>query len=133
MNILDFKKDTYRYFTFIIGGSLSLVLNVGLTYGLTEYFKLWHMLSFTIALALEIIFLFGYHSLITFRQQGDFFSFVAIILVVSGLNWLAVYLLSDVLHIYYVVSIIVAAGVISVLNYYLNKKMVFRNKDAAVK
>jgi len=120
------KKDLYRYFKFIFGGGLSLLLNLALTYLLTEYLQLWHMLSFAISLTVEILFLFAYHSVITFRKKGKFIHFVILILFISGLNWLAVYLLSVILGIQYLISIVIAALTISVLNYFLNKKMVFK-------
>lgn len=121
----DFKSDLHRYFRFIFGGGLSLMLNLFVTYVLTEFFHFWHMVSFSLALGMEIAFLFVYHSLITFRQRGKFFRFVFIILGISGLNWLGVYFLSVILGIQYLISIVIAALLISVLNYSMNKKWVF--------
>lgn len=120
------KENWYRYFKFLFGGGLSLLLNLTVTYLLTEIFQLWHMLSFAIALCLEILFLFGYHSLITFRRKGYFLKFVIVILFISALNWVGVYLLSVILGVYYLLSIIMVALIISILNYLLNKKIVFR-------
>ncbi len=124
--MLSFKHDLWRYFRFLIGGGLSLLLNLGITYVLTEYFQLWHMLSFTIALCIELIFLFGYHTWITFRKQGHFLRFAAVIIFVSILNWLFVYFLSVILTLPYLLAIIISAGVISILNYFLNKRFVFQ-------
>jgi len=42
------------------------------------------------------------------------------------LNWLAVYALTEVLTLPYLIAIVLAAGVISVLNYGINKRIVFR-------
>ena len=64
------KKDIYRYLKFVFGGGFSLILNLLITSVLTEYLQLWHMLSFSIALGIEILFLFVYHSLITFKKKG---------------------------------------------------------------
>ena len=80
------KKDLYRYFKFIFGGGLSLLLNLALTYLLTEYLQLWHMLSFAISLTVEILFLFAYHSVITFRKKGKFIHFVILILFIKELG-----------------------------------------------
>ncbi|GEM_PF-6978383 len=120
------KENWYRYFKFLFGGGLSLILNLTVTYLLTELFQLWHMLSFAIALGLEILFLFGYHSLVTFRKRGKFLTFVIVILFISALNWVGVYLLSVVMGLYYLFSIVIVALVISVLNYFLNKRLVFK-------
>lgn len=123
------KPDLYRYMKFLAGGGLSLLLNLGLTYVLTEYFQLWYMLSFAIALACEVLFLFVYHSYVTFRKNGKFWTFAAVILFISGLNWLVVYLLTELLTVPYLIAIVLAAGVISVLNYGLNKKLVFKENE----
>ncbi len=120
------KENWYGYFKFLFGGGLSLILNLTVTYLLTEFFQLWHMLSFAIALCTEILFLFGYHSLVTFRTKGKFWVFLIVILFISALNWVGVYLASVVLEIHYIISIVIVALIISVLNYFLNKRLVFR-------
>ncbi len=126
MNIaLELKRDLFRYVKFLFGGGLSLLLNLGITYVLTEFFQFWHMLSFGIALGCEILFLFVYHSYVTFRKNGKFWLFVGVILFISGLNWLAVYVLTEILKLPYLIAIVLAAGVISLLNYGINKRVVF--------
>ena len=71
MVIKEIKKDVYRYITFVFGGVLSLIINLIITYVLTEYLQLWHMLSFSIALGTEILFLFIYHTFITFKKEAN--------------------------------------------------------------
>ncbi len=120
------KADIFRYVKFLFGGGLSLLLNLFITYSLTEFLQLWHMLSFGIALGCEILFLFVYHSYVTFRKDGKFWLFAAVILFISGLNWLFVYLLTEILTLSYLIAIVFSAGAISLLNYALNKKLVFK-------
>ena len=122
---LDLKQDLYKYLKFLFGGGLSLLLNLGITYSLTEFLHLWHMFSFAIALGCGIFFLFVYHSYVTFRKKGNFWLFAVVILFISGLNWLAVYLLTEILALPYLIAIVLAAGVISLLNYGINKTIVF--------
>ena len=126
MVIKEIKKDVYRYITFVFGGVLSLIINLIITYVLTEYLQLWHMLSFSIALGTEILFLFIYHTFITFKKEANFPFFITIILIISGLNWIAVYLLSVIIGIQYLIAIILSAGVISIINYLLNRNLVFK-------
>ena len=117
--------ELYRYFRFLVGGGLSLLLNLGVTYVLTEYFHLWYMLSFAIALALEILFLFLYHSQVTFQSQGRFLRFVLGILFISALNWAGVYLVTVPLGVHYLIAIPGVALIISLLNYWMNRTWVF--------
>ena len=125
MVIKELKKDIYRYIKFLIGGGISLIINLIITYVLTEYLNLWHMLSFSIALGVEIVFLFTYHSFITFNKKGRVSIFIIIILIISGMNWVAVYCLSIIIGIQYLIAIILSAGAISIINYLLNKNFVF--------
>lgn len=124
---MDWRKDLFQYVKFVFGGGISLVLNLIVTYVLTEFLHLWHMVSFGIALLLEIIFLFGYHSFITFKKNGRFVSFATVVLIISGLNWVAVYLLTEVLSLQYMIAIVLSAGTISIANYLINKKLVFKD------
>ncbi len=125
-SLTEFKQDLYRYAKFLVGGGLSLGLNIIITYIFTEFLHFWHMVSFTIAIALEILFLFTYHSLVTFQKRGNFYRFVLVVLFIVGLNWVGVYFLSVILDIHYIIAIILSSGVISIINYILNKKVVFK-------
>ena len=126
LQLVNWRLDLYAYVKFIIGGCISLILNLIVTWLLTEFIGLWHMISFGIALGTEVVFLFIYHTLITFKKKGKLARFVIVILIISGLNWLAVGLLSVILGLPYLIAIVISAGVISVANYIINKKLVFK-------
>ena len=128
--INEIKKNLYRYVKFVFGGGISLVLNLLITYLLTELLYLWHMLSFGIALGLETIFLFVYHSKVTFKTNGKFKIFAIVILFISGLNWILVYLLTEKFGLQYLIAIILVAGVVSILNYIINRNLVFKEKSS---
>ncbi len=127
--INEIKKDLYRYVKFVFGGGISLILNLLITYLLTELIGFWHMVSFAIALSLETIFLFAYHSKVTFKVNGKFKIFVIVILLISFLNWILVYLLTEKIKMQYLIAIVLVAGVVSILNYFINKKIVFKDKE----
>ncbi|HLC51656.1 MAG TPA: GtrA family protein [Candidatus Nanoarchaeia archaeon] len=118
--------EFYRYFKFIVGGGISLLIALGITYALTEIIGLWHMLSFGIALLIEIIFLFFYHSVVTFKKRGKFWLFMSVILFISNLNWILVYITTVFWQWNYLASIVLVALMVSVLNYLINKTLVFR-------
>ena len=123
--IKEFKDDIFRYVKFVFGGGLSLILGLIVTYTLTEYFHLWHMLSLAIAIGLELIFLFIYHTFITFQKKGKALLFGLIILFISTLNWILVYIMTIEFTFHYIISIIIVAGFISIINYLLNRNLVF--------
>lgn len=119
--------ELLRYLKFISGGGLSLLLGLFITYVLTEVAGLWHMLSFGIALLIEIIFLFFYHSVITFKKRGKFWLFMAVVLFISDLNWILVYITTVFWNWNYLISIVLIAVIVSIVNYLMNKILVFRN------
>jgi len=121
------KSELKRYFTFITGGAISTGIGVLITFLLTKYLHMWYMLSFAIALCIEIIFLFAYHTYITFKTKGDFIKFTMNIIIISFLNWIFVYFFSVIVGINYVISILFVALIISVLNYTVNKILIFKN------
>ncbi len=122
---LKFKSDLFRYVKFVFGGGIALILNLILTYILTEYLGLWHMISFAIALGLELLFLFIYHTFITFKKRGRKIIFILIISFISALNWILVFILTQELKLHYLISIVLVAGVVSIINYTLNRNLVF--------
>ena len=123
---IEFEKEISRYVKFVIGGGFSLISNLLITYILTEYLHLWHMVSYLIALGIEILFLYIYHSLITFKTKGKLLLFITVILIISVMNWIAVYFLSVLIRIQYLIAIILSAGAISIINYLLNRNLVFK-------
>ncbi|HLC81356.1 MAG TPA: GtrA family protein [Candidatus Nanoarchaeia archaeon] len=117
--------ELFRYLKFLIGGGLSLLFGLGITYALTEVLGLWHMFSLAVAIGIEAIFLFLYHSVITFRKKGRFWLFVFVVLFISDLNWILVYVASVNWNFNYLLSIVVVAGMVSVLNFGMNRWLVF--------
>ena len=127
-NLVEIKKDLFRYVKFVFGGGISIVINLIITYILTEMFSIWQMISFSIALSLEVIFLFIYHSFITFKKNGNLKLFIIVILSISALNWIFVYILTELFNVQYLIAIVFVAGTISIFNYFINKKLVFKDK-----
>ncbi|MBS3139741.1 GtrA family protein [Candidatus Woesearchaeota archaeon] len=125
IKIISFKEGL-KYFKFLIGGGLSLLIGLGITYIFTEFFGLWHMLSLAIAIVIEALFLFWYHSVITFRKKGRFWLFIVVVLFISDLNWILVYIASVTWNFNYLLSIIIVAGMVSILNFLINRWLVFK-------
>ena len=118
--------EAFSYFKFLIGGGISLLFGLGITYALTEVIGLWHMLSLAIAIVIEALFLFWYHSVITFRKKGRFWLFIVVVLFISDLNWILVYIASVTWNFNYLLSIIIVAGMVSILNFLINRWLVFK-------
>ncbi len=126
----DWKTQRLRQFaTFSLGGTAIFIVEMIITIFLTEILHLWHMTSYTIALLISLIGYFTFNSLITFRNTTQprtrFLRFTATFLVSIITGWMIVFLLTaSGLH--YIIAIISVAATLSVVNYLINLKWVFR-------
>ncbi len=123
-------QQTKKFFVFSIGGGLGAIINWTITVTLTEIFHMWYILSYSIGLAINLIFNFIYHQNITFKKKDrwkkrfTFFTVVSILTII--LNLLSVYLVTELLQIFYLISIIFITILIAILNFVLNKEIVFK-------
>ena len=138
------------YLTYAIGGAVISLMELLLTIILTEFYNMWYIYSYIIALFTGSLVLFFYHRHITFqshnapkRRYPKFLLFLGSVYVI---NITALYLLSRIaeyligsfnlthpfFHYHYVVLIIIIAIPSSLLGFYLNKKhiFVFREKKS---
>ena len=125
---LDFVLSHRKYLTFIIGGGIGLALSLIVTYAFTTILQLWHMFSYVFGLAAAIIFTFAFHRQVTFNNKSKardrLIKFVAVTLVLAGLNWLLVLFFTEGLLVFYVYAIFGVTFGISIINYYSNKHWV---------
>ena len=117
-NIIELTK-------FLFGSLIFLIINLLLTYFLTKYFKIWYIYSYGIIQIIELIFLYFYHSLITFKVYGDFLKFFFVIMIIALINWLGVYLVTEAYNLNYLLAIVLVAGSLALLHYLIQKFFVF--------
>lgn len=127
MNKLIFISILFQYTKFIFGGGLALLINLAVTYYLTEYFNIWHIYSYGVIQILELIFLYIYHSIVTFKIYAKFIKFFIVILFIAFINWLFVLILTIQTNLDYLFIIILVTAVISIINFSLNKIYVFKS------
>lgn len=127
MNKLKITFILFQYTKFIFGGGIVLLINLAATYYLTEYFNIWHIYSYGVIQIIEIIFLYIYHSIITFNVYAKFIKFFIVILLIAFINWLFVLILTIQTNLNYLFIIILVATVISIVNFSLNKIYVFKS------
>ncbi|MCP3682776.1 MAG: glycosyltransferase [bacterium] len=123
--------EIIRYLVFVVGGGLGMLINLVVTFLLTEFAGLWYMGSYALGLGLNMLFNFFYHRHVTFnvtsRAKERFGKFMIVTVLIVLINWLMVYAITEITGIYYILSIILVTLVVSVINYILNKLWVFKD------
>lgn len=133
INLIKFFYQT-RYLHYAVVGVIGNGLNLGTTYIFTEWAHLYYLTSYVVATLLTWAVMFFLHSYITFRghektgQGGRFLKFIGVYGTGFALNFVLVYLLTEKLHLYYLLSIASVTVVLSVGTFLLNKKRVFKHK-----
>lgn len=127
------KQVFPQYLLFILGGGTGALINISITYTLTEFFQIWYLLSFVIGGICNILFNFLFHVKITFQASKDFFTRLMKFFIVSityGVVSIAlVKFLVDTLQLYYLVAVVSVIGALSIINFLINKHLIFQNKD----
>jgi len=123
-------KQAKKFIVFSVGGGLGALINWTITVVLTEIFKLWYMASYSIGLTVNLIFNFLYQRHITFRVKDKvkrrFILFTIISLSTIFLNMFLVYMITEYFKLFYLISIIIVTVLIAIINFILNKELVFR-------
>lgn len=122
-----------RYIIFIIGGGIGALINLAITYIMTEFFGLWYVFGYVLGGAANIVFNFIYHRRITFsvmdKAQSRFLKFIAVNIIIGIGSVGFIYLLTERLKLWYIMSGIIAITCMSMINFLINKLWVFRYKE----
>ena len=126
-------QDLRRFFIFAIGGGIGALINLAVTYFFTEIAGLRYIFSYVIGISVNIVFNFFYHRSITFGIKSELKNRLAKSIFTSvsiGLGIMAlVYFFTEVLSVWYIFSGILAIGIMTLANYFVNKRWVFYEKD----
>ena len=119
-------------------GGFAFLVDAGLLYVLTEYAG-WHYLfsaslSFIAGLCVNYLLSISWiFKSSTYSNRTLEFVFFAIIGVVGLLlNELLLYMATDVLHLYYMLSKVIAAGIIMLWNFFARKYLLFNPQNKKI-
>ncbi len=123
---------------FLIVGVCVVVVNLFLLHTLTEFFHLWYLLSSVISYLLAVMlnfilqkfWVFSHLSLDTLRKQAVSYGIVSVIYL--GCNTLFMYISVDYLHIRYLWAQAGITLVLSVVNFFVNRMVIFKHPDQAI-
>jgi putative flippase GtrA len=123
-------KDLEQFFKYGIGGSLAFIITFSLTYFLTEKIRIYYLISAILGYFAGFLINFIFQAFITFRTKTEFYFQKFLKFILFQIFGLIVYSLSlvfftEILNIYYLISLILSSGLTYILNFYLAKNFVF--------
>lgn len=121
------NKLFIQIFRFLIIGGIAFIIDYALLYLLTEYLGIYYLISSTISFTISVI--FNYIASIKWvfetnekdSQTKKFVIFIILSIIGLGINQLMMWLLSDLLTIYYMISKIFATAVVMCWNFITRK------------
>lgn len=126
MNKLLNNKLIKQILKFGVVGGLAFIIDYALLYTLTEYLNIHYLISSIISFSVSVIFNYILSIKWVFdvnKKQGTKEFIVFIILSVIGLiiNSIIMYLMVDIMHIYYMLSKLVSTFIVMIYNFITRK------------
>ncbi len=135
-NIFPFfkKRGVKQFIKFGLIGGVGTVINLLILYTFTEYLGFYYMFSAIIAFMVGATINFIMNKKWTFleRVREDFlikyskYFFVSIVALLG--NLLILYILTEFVGIYYILSQFLAASASLIVNFFVSKKWIFKTK-----
>lgn len=126
MNKVLNNKLINQILKFGVVGGLAFVIDYTLLYILTEFLGIHYLISSVISFTVSVIFNYIMSIKWVFdvnREQGvkEFVVFVVLSIIGLGINSLIMYLMVDIMSIYYMISKLVSTAVVMVYNFITRK------------
>jgi putative flippase GtrA len=123
-------KDLVKFFKYGIGGGLAFIITFSLTYFLTEKIRIYYLISAILGYFAGFLINFIFQDFITFQTKKELYFKRFLKFIFFQIFGLIVYSLSlafftEILNIYYLISLILSSGLSYILNFYLAKNFVF--------
>lgn len=119
------------YPQFVIIGASGTILVFVMTYALTEYLHIWYLLSYIISTLCGWTYNFFMNSRFTFQGHNNdnlikrYIFYIQGYIFLSLISYSLVYVLTSVLHLYYLISISVVTIFMSIITFKFNRKFIF--------
>ncbi len=133
MEYLPYKKNVIKeFFKFAFVGLIGTIVNLVILYSFTEFLKIYYMISAVAAFVVAATSNFILNKIWTFKEEmkheflGKYIKFFFVSVVALIINLLFLYLFTEFLGIYYIISQVLAIGVALIINFLGNKLWTFK-------
>jgi dolichol-phosphate mannosyltransferase len=126
------RKGLKEFFKFAFVGLIGTFINIAILYLLTEGFGIYYLFSAVISFLVAMTNNFFWNKIWTFKEKINSslgkkyvkFSLISVVALIVNLFFL--YLFTDILGIYYLLSQVLAIGIALIINFLGNKSWTFR-------
>lgn len=135
-NLLDYlpykRHVVHQFINFALIGLIGVVLNITLFYFVTEYLKIHYLTSSVISFLFASTSNFILNKVLTFKEdlffktKERYVKFILISLLSFLVNFTCLYVFTEFLQIYYLISQILAIGISFIINYVGNTVWTFQ-------
>ena len=129
INSLVKNISKIRFFRYSLGGVFSYLINIVVTYLLTTIFHIYYFYSYLIAFSIVILFNFTFSIKIIFSVNGNivnrFTRYIMFLTIFSLINIFSVKFLTEIMNLYYIISITIVTIVLFIIKYFIYKRFVF--------
>jgi putative flippase GtrA len=120
-----------QFLKYCIGGGLAFVTDAGLLFVFTEYCGIWYLFSATLSFLIAAVVNYFFQYFVTFRGHGgeakkQFGTFLIISAVGLAINNGLLYLQVEVFGLWYMLAKAIAAVIVLIWNFFMNKHVTFR-------
>lgn len=120
------KKIIKQILKFGVVGGLAFVIDYALLYSLTEFLNIHYLVSSIISFSVSVIFnyILSIKWVFDVNKKQDikeFIIFIVLSIIGLGINSLIMYIMVDLMKVYYMASKIVATAVVMVYNFITRK------------
>lgn len=118
-----------KFIKFLLGGGISYLIKLILTFILTNMFNVWYLLSYSITMTMIIIYGFFYNFYFTFKnvknKKNKFIIYMISVIGFALIDIFLVKILTDELNLYYLKSIIISTSALIIFKYLFYNMFVF--------
>ena len=123
------RRTLSQFIRYVTIGMISFTIEISLLYVFTETVKLWYIYANSIAYIVVFWLIFLLNRFWAFRSKADFkkqmFMTAALFVINLCAQNAMMYLLTDICHVYYIISKVFSVGLVASWNFILYKKVIY--------